>query len=51
MAAMRVPRLPRRRAAGIVEIMSSARLSLLFSAVGHSYIHMFTAFYFTIQTV
>ncbi len=28
--------------------MSSARLSLLFSAIGHSYIHMFTAFYFTI---
>lgn len=28
--------------------MSSARLSLLFAAIGHSFIHMFTAFYFTI---
>ncbi len=26
----------------------SARLSLIFSAIGHAYIHMFTAFYFTI---
>ena len=26
----------------------SARLSLLFSSLGHFYIHMFTAFYFTI---
>ncbi len=26
----------------------SARLSLIFSCVGHAYIHMFTAFYFTI---
>ncbi len=27
---------------------TSARLSLIFSAIGHAYIHMFTAFYFTI---
>ena len=27
---------------------TSARLSLVFSAIGHAYIHMFTAFYFTI---
>ncbi len=28
--------------------MTSPRLSLIFSCVGHAYIHMFTAFYFTI---